>query len=200
MKSYYVVLLILLLGCKNNQKIETNAIENKIEKSEEVKTNESVKPYQEIKQESNPIQSINKIENKTRIMVLPCANGYDYETHGYELDIVLENALKKSMDIEIIPFPIKKMKGILYQGIFDKKDCIPILKKIDVDYIIMNRFIGEFDSQKQQYWGYQTRILNTKSMKQAHSLGAKKIKVYDDLKMHIETNIDILKTDLKAFK
>jgi hypothetical protein len=92
--------------------------------------------------------------------------------------------------------------GVSYQGVFDKKYCKPIIEKVDVDYLILTRFIESYDeiNSSEINWGYETRIINTKTMEQINSIGAKRLNKYEQIEEHIKNNIKTLKTDIENSK
>jgi hypothetical protein len=92
--------------------------------------------------------------------------------------------------------------GVIYQGVYDKKYAQPIIEKVDVDILIMTRFIGnvfpEMQNQSDFQWGYETKILNTSTMEQKVSIRASKLKNYDEIINHISANSDRLASDIKS--
>ena len=63
---------------------------------------------------------------KIKILVLQCSNGYGLD----DFRNVIEEELSKNYQFEIIPFPNKKLLGVTFQGVYDKKHCKPITEKI----------------------------------------------------------------------
>ena len=146
--------------------------------------------------------------NKTRvidtleIMVVQCANGYEYAQQGYDFNSIIEKELNHFENINIKPFPLKTLMGVSYQGVFDKKYCQPIIEKVNVDYLILTRFdngVGIFDRSEQK-WGYQLRVVNTKTLKQIKSIEAHNLNDYAEIKKHISDNIEKLKVDIETLK
>lgn len=74
-------------------------------------------------------------------------------------------------DISVIKFPFKKLMGVSYQNVFDKKFCKPILQKIKVDVVIMSKIDhfsanGNMETDK---WYLSIRIYDVKNNKQKNS-------------------------------
>ena len=51
----------------------------------------------------------------------------------------LESEFRKIDSFDLRPFPFKKLMGVPYQMVYDKKYCKSILEKVTVDYIIMSK-------------------------------------------------------------
>jgi hypothetical protein len=93
--------------------------------------------------------------------------------------------------------------GISYQGVYDKKYCAPIIEKVDADYFIMTRFIGphpDTPNIDSVTWGYETKILNTKTLNQKVSIGESGFKGYKDIENDIKKNINKLVKDISDLK
>ena len=132
------------------------------------------------------------------VMILPCANGYEYAMHNYDFNPILETELNQFKNVRLHPFPLKKMMGIPYQGIFDKKYCRPILEKVNVDFLILTRFSQNYSgfNRNENNWGYELRILNAKTLEQVNSIKANNLMEYEEIEQHIKDNIDLLKMDI----
>jgi hypothetical protein len=77
----------------------------------------------------------------------------------------------KDKDFSIMKFPFKKLMGVPYQNIFDKKFCKPILQKIKADVMIMSKIdqvsgTGNMETDK---WNLRIRIYDVKNNKQKNS-------------------------------
>lgn len=142
------------------------------------------------------VKEVSRLET-IRILILPCANGYDYSTHNMDLDPLIEEILEKDSSFTIIPFPYKTMMGVPYQGVFDKKYCPPIIGKVDVDIIIMNKFEGELFSKKRKGLGYRIRILNTNTMEQFESVRGNNLSSYEVLKTDLNNKEMTLISDVQ---
>ncbi len=146
--------------------------------------------------------SISQKLSKIKILVLQCSNGYGLN----DFRNTLESEISKNKQFEIVPFPNKKLLGVTFQGVYDKKYCKPIIEKIDADYIIMTRYLGniiqgiELTDEKTTIWGYEVKILNTTSWNQKISIRKGNLKDYEDLLIHIEHNADKLIRDINELK
>ena len=146
--------------------------------------------------------SISEKSPKIKILVLQCSNGYGLN----DFRNIIEKEIGENNQFEIIPFPNKNLLGITFQGVYDKKYCKPISEKIDVDYIIMTRYLGniiqgiELTDEKTTIWGYEIKILNTKNWNQKVSIRKDDLKKYEDILVHIEQNSDELINDIKELK
>ncbi|GEM_PF-1964392 len=139
-------------------------------------------------------------EDMIDVLVVVCANGYDYSTHGYDLDELIEKELSQFDGIQVKPFPFKTLMGVPYQGVFDKKYCAPIIEKVDVDYLILNRFDKKYSNKFRlgnSKWGYETRIVDTQTLEQINSISAHELMEFKDIEKHIKTNIQRLKKDIQ---
>lgn len=193
---FFSLLATILSGCNSAQKNNPEHSESKISKEEKISIKDSV-VIETIKE-----YSIHTSTDSIRVMMIPCANGYEYTMHGYQLNPIIKRELKNITSIIVQPFPLKKLQGVSYQGIFDKKYCIPIINKVDVPFLIMTQFTGNpfvVDTTKKK-WGYQTKILNTKTMDQINSIGANNLQYYSEIEKHIKENITRLQSDIKKIK
>ena len=156
--------IFFLSACSNKKELKLD-----IKLSEEKEKTAII--LEEDSQTKNTLQKKEELEN-IKVMVIQCSNGYEYGMHGYNFNPLLERELSKFQNINVAPFPLKKLMGVSYQGVFDKKYCVPIIEKVDVDFLIMTQFTGSPFSlePKERTWGYQTRILNTKTMQQINSI------------------------------
>lgn len=135
------------------------------------------------------------------IIVMQCANGYDYSQQGYDFNPIIEKELNTFKNINVQPFPDKALMGVSYQGVFDKKYCPPIIEKVDADFLILTQFdkrLNVFDTL--QKWGYELRIVETKTLKQMNSISIHNTSKYEDIEKHIKDNINKLKTDIERMK
>jgi hypothetical protein len=183
----FIISVIILINCSNNSpKTQSNtpAVTTEVEKDTIPDLNEEVQLH------------------KTSVLIVQCSNGYEYATGGYDFNPILEQELVKNLELVVIPFPYKTLMGVIYQGVYDKKYAQPIIEKVDVDILIMTRFIGnvfpEMQNQSDFQWGYETKILNTSTMEQKVSIRASKLKNYDEIINHISANSDRLASDIKS--
>ncbi|MGB1205390.1 MAG: hypothetical protein ACPG5B_07085 [Chitinophagales bacterium] len=163
------------------QQSETN--QNKFSASVTIETKKEV------------VKTIDALE----ILVIPCYNGYEYELHNYDFNPIIEQELNNFATIHVPIFPFKKLKGVAFQGVFDKKYCKPIIEKTNADFFVMTKFAKNYDNfaPKKHGWGYETRILDIKTMKQINSIEAHGLKEYGEIEKHIKENIEVLKADIE---
>jgi len=141
--------------------------------------------------------------SKMSVLLLPCSNGYDFGTSGYDFVPIMSRELEKFEGIVVVPFPYKTLMNTSYYGVYDKRYCKPIIDKVEADYFLMARYsethpdIYGIDTVK---WGYEIRILNTKTMHQMTSIGKKDLKDYNAIENDIITNINSLVKDMRNLK
>ncbi len=179
-----------IIGCNSTDKKESNITEEK-KYSAVLDSSEDANEISRV----NDIQKIDTLE----IIVVQCANGYEYAQHGYDFNPIVEKELNNFENINVQPFPLKALMSVSYQGVFDKKYCPPIIEKINVDYLILTRFdkgLNIFDSNEQK-WGYELRIVNAKTLEQTNSIEAHNLKDYAEIEKHIKNNIEKLKIDIE---
>lgn len=142
------------------------------------------------------------VEDTVTVMVVQCSNGYEYAQAGYDLEPILEKELSQLNGIIVKPFPLKTLMNVVYQGVYDKKYCMPIIEKVNVDYLILNKFEGSIYERigKKLPWGYETKIVNTKTLDQTISIGASNLSSFAQIEEHIKNNVEQLKEDIRAFR
>lgn len=144
----------------------------------------------------NPNRGI-QTASKLKILVVQCSNGYEYSMHSYDFNPTIENHLKKFDDFQVLPFSLKKLQGVNYQGVFDKKYCQPIIDRINADILILTRFDKEYiPTDPMMKWGYEIKIVDAKTMKQINSIGAHELGSYVELEKHLKGNVQKLKNDI----
>lgn len=176
-KSLIITILAAsIISCQvNEQKVAT--------------TTESSLKERTISEKMSPIR-LDTSSYKTKVakvLVVPCSNGYSYE--GVTIDPFLENILKNDKRIEFVTFPYKKMKGSGYFGVFDKVHCTKILANTSADFLIMTRMIGGHilppSEEEKPTWGYEIKILNTKTMKQFEGFKGSEFDFFEDLEKNV---------------
>lgn len=187
--------ILTFIGCNWTEKKEQGSTEIK----EEIETN--------LIDSSKIVNEINSLEGKQtidtlEIIVVQCANGYEYAMHNYDFNPLVENELNKFENIKVKPFPLKTLMGVSYQGVFDKKYCPPIIEKVDVDFLILTRFDKRYGklNRNQMKWGYELRIVNTETLEQTKTISAYDLDDYSDIEKHIQENIEELKNDIEKLK
>lgn len=106
---------------------------------------------------------------------------------------ILEASLAEKNRLAVIPFPFKKLMGVPYQMVYDKKYCKEIAAKVDCDVIIMTRITTNNERKAGIWpWAYEIRVYNVRSGKQFNSIHGKNLKTEDlsnDIKGKIQTLI-----------
>lgn len=198
--SFYLILVLIVVVFNTSCKEKTVRKEHNIISREDIQT-------LPMKGADNDSSRLNKMltdtcKKKLRILLIQCSNGYEYVMHGYDFNPILERELKKYNKFELVPFSYKKLMGVPYQGVYDKKYAYPILEKIDADIFIMTRFTGNIfpadPAIKEPYWGYEIKILNTKSMNQKVSIKANKLSDFKNIEIDIQKNISKLISDIEG--
>lgn len=198
--TYFQIILFLslwtVIGCNS-----TNKKEQKITEEKEEKIKSGTNDISKIENEKSPLKDTVIIDT-LELIVVQCANGYEYAMHNYDFNPVIETELNKFENIKVKPFPYKALMAVSYQGVFDKKYCPPIIEKVDVDYLILTRFDKRYDelNSSQMKWGYELKIVNTKTLEQVSTINAHDLKDYSEIEKHIIKNIKTLKTDIEKFK
>lgn len=156
-----------------------------------------------LKPDSGSFTDLAPIKTDTlKVIVVQCANGYNYSQLGYSFNHIIEEELNKFDNILVKPFPLKALMGVSYQGVFDKKYCPPIIEKVDADFLVLTRFTSEHIAlnRSEMDWGYQLRIVNTSNLKQVNSINAHDLKKYEEIEQHIKDHISTLKTEIENLR
>ena len=185
--------LLNFTGCNSTNKKERNAIEGN-----DARIETAVNDFSKIVMDRDLLED-SPIIDPLEIIIVQCANGYEYAMHNYDFNPVIETALNKFEDIEVKPFPYKTLMGVPYQGVFDKKHCPPIIEKVDVDFLILTRFDKAYNelNSSQMKWGYELRIVKTETLKQENTISAHGLSDYSEIEKHIQKNIEKLKSDIE---
>jgi hypothetical protein len=142
-----------------------------------------------------------QIQTPISILILPCSNGYDYATAGYDFGPLLTKELNRQDGIAVLEFPFKTLQNMPYYGIYDKKHCDEIVKKVKCDFILMSKFAAptpEVNSKTPFNWGYEIKILNTKTMNQMTSIGADELPSYKEIENDIRSKMNVLVEHLQT--
>lgn len=192
--SYYLFLITLVsfvLSCNSTDKktIDLTTVTNTIDTVEQVRGVE--------------LETINTVSKEAildtiEVMVIPCSNGYEYAMHNYDFNPIIESELNQFKNINVKPFPFKKLIGVPYQGVFDKKYCRPILENVDVDFLILTRFSEKYSrlTGVEKKWGYELRIVKSKTLEQLNSIKATNLSEYKQIESHIKKNIGDVQMDI----
>jgi hypothetical protein len=188
--------LCTVIGCNSTNKKEQNITEEEKDKIES-----NTKNISKFENGISPLKDTAIIDT-LELIVVQCANGYEYGMHNYDFNPVIETELNKFENIKVKPFPYEALMGVSYQGVFDKKYCPPIIEKVDVDILILTRFDKRYEERKStnMKWGYELRIVKTETLEQINTIGAYNLNGYSEIEKHIKENINTLKTDIEKLK
>ena len=75
------------------------------------------------------IDTPDSLDSPLELIIVQCANGYEYAMHNYDFNPTIENELNQFENIKVKPFPFKTLMCVTYQGVFDKKYC-PMKMKV----------------------------------------------------------------------
>jgi hypothetical protein len=114
---------------------------------------------------------------------------------------ILESTLANQRHLLVLPLPFKKLRGVAYQMVFDKKYCRKILEKVDCDIIIMTKIITENERKPGSWpWSYKIRIYNTKTGIQLNSIQGDNLKA-EEFQDDINRKVHELVSDIgQTFK
>lgn len=195
----FTFLIILFTECKDEKAIKNidkptkneNEISNNILRQDSIKI-ETIKKNTD----STKLEIDKKDNSKIRILVIECSNNYGME---YDFNKTIFNELKKNKNFELIPFSYKKLMNVNYHGVYDKKYAKPIMEKVNADIFVMTKFISNNYLQERNakiYWGYETKILNTKTLKQQISIRKTDLDNKNEIDIDIIKNIEKLIEDI----
>jgi hypothetical protein len=190
----FTLILIFMISCNSKNELHQIAVDT------DTKNNEA--DFNKAKVNISENDSIeNEVKSNKKIIVLQCSNGYGQN----DFNRTIESEISKKEGFTIVPFPNRKLLGVTFQGVYDKKYCIPIIEKLDVDYIIMTRFLGNIEEaieiiDENFIWGYEVKILNVKSMNQKISISKDNLEEYQDIIADIERNGKNLLNDIENLK
>lgn len=189
-----LILLVFMISCNSKNEEQQIIIETELRKNE-VDSNRNEVHISE----KDTIK--NELKSNKKVLVLQCSNGYGHN----DFNRTIESEISKKEGFTIVPFPNKKLVRVSFQGVYDKKYCIPIIEKLDVDYIIMTRFLGNIEESVEIIdgnfiWGYEIKILNVKSMNQKISIRKDNLEEYQDIIADIERNGKNLLNDIENLK
>ena len=116
----------------------------------------------------NNIQQNN--QQKLTIIVLPPYDEIANAGISPNVKKILEEKIVDE-EISVIKFPFKKLMGVPYQNVFDKKFCKPILQKIKADVVIMSKIdhVSANGNMETDKWNSSSRIYDVKNNKQKNS-------------------------------
>lgn len=109
---------------------------------------------------------------------------------------MIESGLSKDSPFTVIPFPLKKLMGVSYQMVFDKKYCAPILEKINCDVMIMSQLITDNERKTGAWpWSYRIRIYNVRTGKQFNSISGDNLAI-EKINENLQCMIQLLMNDV----
>lgn len=193
-QTLLVVSILAVIGCSTPDTNTQNVTEEKGLKNEDGSADRST-----VESEGHVSKDVASVDT-FEVIVVQCANGYEYAMYNYDFNPVIERELNTFETIDVKPFPYKTLMGVAYQGVFDKKYCPPIIEKVDADFLILTRFDKRYDelNRKPAKWGYELRIVNTKTLEQVNTISAHGLEDYTAIETHIRKNIERLKSDIEA--
>jgi hypothetical protein len=110
---------------------------------------------------------------------------------------ILESSLAGKGGVSVIPFPFRKLMGVPYQMVYDKKYCKAISDKVDCDVIIMTQIITDNERKPGIWpWAYNIRVYNVRTGKQLDSIHGENLDS-DDFSGDIRNKIDKLIKDIE---
>lgn len=110
----------------------------------------------------------------------------------------LEEALSKHERLTVIPFPLKKLQGVSYQMIYDKKYCKPIVDKVACDVIVMTHLVTDNERKPGVHpWSYSIKLYHVASGKQLESITGKNLSG-ELIKRDLIGKINSLVTDIES--
>lgn len=116
-------------------------------------------------------------DSTIKVLILPAYDEIANAGVSPDTRKILESALTKQKHFTVLPFPFKKLMGVRYQMVYDKKYCREILDKVDCDIIVMTQIITENERKPGSWpWSYRIRIYNTKTGIQLNSIKGDNLK------------------------
>lgn len=104
------------------------------------------------------------------ILVLPPYDEIANAGISPNVRVLIEENIKHK-DFSVLPFPFKKLMGVSYHNVFEKKFCKPILQKIKPDIIIMSKIdqVSGSGNLEDDKWNLRVRIYNVSKDQQINS-------------------------------
>jgi hypothetical protein len=103
------------------------------------------------------------------IVVLPCANGYDFASANMELESEIVEVLQDCDFIKAHQLSLKGLHGLNVYGLWHEKDLEQIRSKLTEDFFVVCRmnepFHEELARSESKKWGYSLKIYERKSGK-----------------------------------
>ena len=138
-------------------------------------------------------------EDKCTVLVLPPYDEISNRGITPKIRKYLEKELSESNEIILIEFPLKQLRHVPYQNIFDKKYCKPIVDNVDCDVIIMSKIdlVKQTGQITEDLWNVKIRLYNAHTEEQINSQIRLDSLSSSEIKMKFEKAEDILITEIK---
>jgi hypothetical protein len=141
------------------------------------------------------------LEMEKSIVVLPCANGYDFSTYNMDLDKEIVESMKLCGILKAQSISFKKLQGINVYGLWHENDLDQIRSKLDQDYFVVCRMHApegwEIDRSPTKEWGYSLRLYERISGKLKGELSTKDLAGFEYIKGDLATHCDELHAFMK---
>jgi hypothetical protein len=136
-------------------------------------------------------------DSTAKVLVLPPYDEIANAGISPDTRKIIESTLTDQERLLVIPFPFKKLMGVSYQMVYDKKYCRPILDKVDCDIIIMTQIIIDNERKPGIWpWSYKIRVYNARTGKQLNSIQGGNLKP-EDVQKDIISKVDKLVKDIQ---
>lgn len=135
-------------------------------------------------------------DSTIKVLILPAYDEIANAGVSPDTREILESTLTKHKHLMVLPFPFKKLMGVRYQMVFDKKYCREILNKVNCDIIVMTQIITENERKPGNWpWSYKIRVYNTKTGIQQNSIHGDNLKA-DEFQDDISRKVHELVRDI----
>jgi hypothetical protein len=186
-RSFVLLFLIVCSNCSNPKSNKTEPIASR---KDSVATTKKVDSSLSVRQ--------SKRDSVITVLVLPAYDPIANIGGSPDTQYILEKVLSHHENLQIVPFPLKKLMGVRYQMVYDKKYCTPILDKVVADIVIMSQIITKNEQQPSHWpWSYKVKIYNVGTNLQMESISANNIES-DKFITDIKGKTDQLISDIFA--
>jgi hypothetical protein len=135
-------------------------------------------------------------DSTVKVLILPPYDEIANAGRSPDTRQIIESALTNNGQLSVLPFPFKKLMGVPYQMVYDKKYCRPILEKVDCDVVVMTQIITDNERNPGIWpWTYKILIYNTRTGKQLNSIQGDNLKA-EDFQKDIDTKVHKLIKDI----
>jgi hypothetical protein len=136
------------------------------------------------------------LEMEKSIVVLPCANGYDFSTSNMDLDKEIVESMKLCGFTLAQRVSFKKLQGVNVYGLWHEKDLDQIRSTLTQDYFVVCRMHApdgwEINRQSTNEWGYSLRLYDRRSGKLKGQLSTKDLAGFEYIKGDMATHCEEL--------